>query len=56
MKATKDVRFDTVFELMVDGAQSQIILEVLERRFDLGELDVESPEILRSLPTQIGTQ
>jgi hypothetical protein len=48
--------FDAPFELMVDGAKLQIVLEVFERRLDLGELDVELPEILRIPPTQIGAQ
>jgi hypothetical protein len=41
----EDMRFDAPFELMGDGAQLQIVLEVFERRLDLGELDVELPEI-----------
>ena len=44
------------FELMVDGAQLQIVLEVLEGRLDLDELDVELPQLGRLLPTQIGAQ
>ena len=50
------MRFDAAFELMVDGAKLQIVLEVFERRLDLGELEVELPEILRISPTQIGAQ
>ena len=50
------MRFDAPFELMVDGTQLQIILEVFEHRLDLGELDVEMPEILRIPPPQIGAQ
>ena len=50
------MRFDAPFELMVDGAQLQIVLEVFERRLDLGELEVELPEILRIPSTQIGAQ
>ncbi|MGH8487476.1 MAG: hypothetical protein ACREXS_01020, partial [Gammaproteobacteria bacterium] len=37
----KDVRFDTVLELMVDWTQLQIVFEVFERRLDLGKLEVE---------------
>jgi hypothetical protein len=52
----KDMGFDAMLELMVDGAQLQIVLEVFERRLDLRELDIEPPEILWVSPTQIGAQ
>ena len=50
------MRFDAAFELMVDRAQLQIVLEVFERRLDLRELDVELPEIRWISPTEIGAQ
>ena len=37
----KDVRFDAVLELVVDRTQLKIVLQVFERRLDLGELDVD---------------
>ena len=40
----KDVRFDAVLELVVDRTQLKIVLQVLERRLDLGERDLELPE------------
>ena len=43
----EDVRFDTLDQLIVDRTQPQIALEVLERRLDLGELDIESPQLGR---------
>ena len=52
----KDVGLDAAFELVVDRAQLQIVLQVLERRLDLGELDVELPEFCGIAPAQIGAQ
>ena len=43
----EDVRFDALDQLMVDRTQLQIVLEVLERSHDLGELDIESPQLGR---------
>jgi hypothetical protein len=37
----EDVRFDAMLKLVVDRTELQIILEILERRFDLDELDIE---------------
>ena len=37
------MRLGGPFQLMVDWAQPQIALEVLEGGFDLGELNVELP-------------
>jgi len=39
----EDMRLDVPFDLMVDRAELQIILEILERGLDLDELDVELP-------------
>jgi hypothetical protein len=50
------MRLDAPFELVVNRAQLQIILQVLERRLDLGELDVELPQFGGLAPTQVGTQ
>ena len=52
----KDVRFDPALELVVDRAQLEIVLQVVERRLDLGELDVEPPELIGIPPAQIGAQ
>ena len=48
----EDVRFDALLELMVDRAQLQIVLEVLECGFDLDELDVELPQLGRVAPAR----
>ena len=43
----QDVRFDALDQLRVDRTQLQVVLEVLERGLDLGELDIESPQLGR---------
>jgi len=52
-ESDEDVRFDAVLKVMVD---LQIVLEVLERGFDLDELDVELPQLGRILVAQIGAE
>jgi hypothetical protein len=42
-ESDEDVRFDTVLKMVVDGAELQIVLEILERGLDLDELDIELP-------------
>jgi hypothetical protein len=45
------VRLDAALQLVIDG-----VLEVLEGGFDLGELDVELPQLSRLASAQIGAQ
>jgi hypothetical protein len=52
----EDVRFDAVLKLVVDRAELQIVLEILERGLDLDELDIELPQLGGILVTQIGAQ
>ena len=52
----EDVRLDALLELMVDRAQLQIVLQVLEGGLDLDELDVELPQLGRVPSAQIGAQ
>src|SRR5215471_19268969 len=52
----EDVRFDAVLKLMVDRAELQIVLEILERGLDLDELDIELPQMSRLSGAQIGAQ
>jgi len=52
----EDVRFDAMFELVMDGTQLEIVLEILEGGLDLDELDVELPQLSRVAITQIGAQ
>ena len=42
-KQVKPGVFDTVLELVVDGAHGQVALEIFKRLFDLHELDVVAP-------------
>jgi hypothetical protein len=41
----EDVRLDGLLELMIDRTLLQIVLEVLERRLDFDELNVELPQL-----------
>jgi hypothetical protein len=43
----KDVRFNAPLELVKDGTELEIVLQILERRLDLRELDIELPELCR---------
>src|SRR5713101_6493446 len=43
----EDVGFDTRLDLVIDRAQLEIVLEVLERRLDLDKLDIEPPQAQR---------
>src|SRR5882672_2734317 len=50
----EDVRFDAVLKLVVDRAELQIVLEILERGLDLDELDIDPPQMGRLSGAQIG--
>jgi hypothetical protein len=52
----EDVSFDPLDRLMEDRAHFQIALEVLERRLDFSQLDVELPQLVRLVSIQIGAQ
>jgi len=43
-----------MLELVMNRAEPQIVLEILERGFDFDELDVELPQLGRILVAQIG--
>ena len=45
--------FDALFQLVIDRAQSQIILEALEGRLDFGQLDIELPQLGGLLPYRL---
>ena len=47
MKATKMCASMRALQPVIDGAQSEVVLEVLEGGFDLGELDVALPQLSR---------
>ena len=42
-KGHKDVRLNPMLALVIDGAQHQVVLEVLKGRFDFDQPDVELP-------------
>lgn len=48
----EDVGLDALFEVMVDRAQAEVILEVLEGGLDLDQLNVELPQAGWVLPPQ----
>src|SRR5262249_3990294 len=52
----EDVRFDALFELMIDRPQLQIILQIFKGGLDLDELDIELPQLSRIAAAQIGAQ
>ena len=55
-KGDKDVRFHSPLQLMENGAQAQVVLEVFEGRFHLRELNVKLPQLLRFLRAQVAAQ
>jgi hypothetical protein len=48
--------FDAVLKLVVDWAELQIVLEILERSLNLDELDIELPQMGWLSVAQIGAQ
>ena len=52
----EDVRLDAPFQLMMDRAEGQVVLQGLERRLDLDELDVEAPQLGGIASAQVGAQ
>ena len=45
-----------LLQLVVDRSQSEIVLEGLERRLDLDQLNVEPPQLGGVFPGQIGAE
>jgi hypothetical protein len=52
----KDVGLDPVLELVKNGAQRQVVLQVLKGRFDFDQLDVKFPQLSWVTSTQIGAK
>jgi hypothetical protein len=52
-ECNEHVCLDTMLQLMVDRSKVAIVLEILERDFDLNELHVELPEMGTVLSAQI---
>ena len=44
-KRNEDVRFDPMFQLVMNRAQRQVVLEVFERGFHFGQLNVKLPQL-----------
>ena len=55
-EADKDVRLDAVVFLVVDGADVEVVLELLEGLFDFGENDVLLPELFGVFGDEVGAQ
>ena len=55
-KGHEDMRFDTTIEAMINRSQSEIAFECAECSFDLGQLDIASPQHRRVFGGEIGTQ
>lgn len=55
-EGNKDVRFDAMFQLMVDGAQRKIVFEVFKRRLDLDQLDIKLPQLSGLFAAKIAAQ
>jgi len=51
----EDVCLDSVFQLMMNGANSEIALERFEHGLDLGELNVAFPEDFRVVSRYVGS-
>lgn len=52
----KDMGFDPLFELVVNRAQFEIVLQVFECGLNLNQLDVELPKLSRLSAAEIGAQ
>jgi len=52
----KDMGLDAVVELVVDRSDGEIAFQFLEGLLDLGELDVEPPQVGRIIVAEIGAQ
>ena len=52
----EDVRLDALVRPMIDWPDGEIALQLLERLLHLRELDVEGPQLRRSLSYKVGAQ
>src|SRR5258708_10846852 len=55
-EGNEDVGLDALLQLMVDGPQLQIVLEVFEGRLDFDEQNVELPQLCGIVPGQIAAE
>src|SRR5208283_1934497 len=52
----EDMGFDASLELVMDGADRQIVLQFLERLLDLDQLQIEPPEMAGVVAPDVGPQ
>src|SRR4051812_241244 len=52
----KEVRLDAILSLVKNGAQAQVVFQVLEGSLDLRELNVKLPQMGRIAPSEIAAQ
>ena len=52
----EDVGLDPVLQLMVDGSDRQVALELLEDLFDLDQMQIEAPEVAGIVVGDVGAQ
>ncbi len=52
----KNVRLDPMFQLVKNRPQTQIVFEIFERRFHLGQLNIKLPQFGGVLALQIAAQ
>src|SRR5580658_5176430 len=55
-KGNKNVRLDPPLQGVKDRAQAQVVFEVFEGRFHLGELNVKPPQLFGFLTVQVAAQ
>jgi hypothetical protein len=48
--------FDSGFELMIDGPDREIVLQLLEHLLDLDQLQIEPPQMAGIIALEIGAQ
>jgi hypothetical protein len=55
-KGDEEMRLNAMLELAKNGAQRQILFEVLKGRFDFDRLHVELPQLGRITPAEVGAK
>ena len=55
-KRNENMSFNSGFELVIDGTDRQITLQLLERLLDLDQLQIEPPQMARIIALDIGAQ
>ena len=55
-KRNENMSVDSDFELVIDGSDRQIVLQLLERLLDLDQLQIEPPQMAGIIALDIGAQ